>query len=177
MINLERVFQRFCQYDLRMKPRKRSLFKTQKISRWGVQILSESIKAVTEWPDLKSMKYVERFKGLTNYHRDFTKHYSDLAEPLLRILRNNEFQWSEEELHSFHSLKEALQLRLSWATPQPRMLSSWMQMHPILRGYGVASSPEWRRKSHWTWQLHPFKGSEEVCMTRKELLAVVRFIH
>ncbi|GFO25159.1 Pol polyprotein [Plakobranchus ocellatus] len=64
MINLERVFQRFHQYGLRMKPRKYSLFKTQVenlgrlVSRRGVQVLPESIKEVTEWPELKSVKDV-----------------------------------------------------------------------------------------------------------------------
>ncbi|GFO09507.1 Pol polyprotein [Plakobranchus ocellatus] len=46
--------------------------------------------------------------GLTNFHRLFIKDYSRVAEPLFRILRNNEFRWGEEEEQSFENLKKAL---------------------------------------------------------------------
>ncbi|GFO20023.1 retrovirus-related pol polyprotein from transposon 17.6 [Plakobranchus ocellatus] len=101
--NLRKVFERFRIYGLRLKPRKCSLFRREVeflgrlVSKNGIQILPESIAAVQKWPVSRTVKDIQRFMGLTNYHRLFIKDYSRVAEPLFRILRNNEFRWGEEE--------------------------------------------------------------------------------
>ena len=112
--NLRDVLERFRTYGLRLKPRKCSLFKTQVeflgrlVSHDGVQVLPESIKAVTEWPAPKSVKEVQRFIGLANYHRLFLKDFAKLAEPLFRIIRTKQFVWEDREETCFKSIKAAL---------------------------------------------------------------------
>ncbi|GFO14330.1 Pol polyprotein [Plakobranchus ocellatus] len=165
-----------------MKPRKCSLFKTQVeflgrlVSRQGVQVLPESIKAVTEWPVLKSVRDVQRFIGLTNYHRAFIKHYSELAEPLFRILRNHEFQWGEEELHSFHSLKEALTtapvLGIPTAT-DPFILDTDASDFAVGAELLQVQNGDEKVIGYGSFTLS--KNQRKYCTIRKEFLAVVRF--
>ena len=78
------------------------------VSKGGVRVSPESIRAVVEWPTLKSVKDVQKFIGLTNYHRSFIKGYSEMAEPLLGMLRSKQFQWGPSEPQSFQDLKFAL---------------------------------------------------------------------
>ena len=67
--NLRQVFGRFRQFGLRLKPRKCSLFKKEVeflgrlVSKEGVRVSPESIRAVVEWHTLKSVKDVQKFIG------------------------------------------------------------------------------------------------------------------
>ena len=105
--NLEGVFRRFRKYGLRMRPRKCSLFKKEVeflgrlVGRNGIQLVPESIRAVSQWPELKPVKDVHKFIGLTNYDRLFIKGYFSIAEPLFKIIQENEFHWTDPERASF----------------------------------------------------------------------------
>ncbi|GFW35690.1 retrovirus-related Pol polyprotein from transposon 297 [Trichonephila clavipes] len=66
-------------------------------------------KAVIDYPDLKNIKDVRRFLGLTGYFRKFLPSYSTIAKPLSDLLRKDSlFQFYAEQQTAFQKLKYLL---------------------------------------------------------------------
>ena len=74
---------RFKKYNLKLKPKKCSLFNSKTlflgriVSEEGVSINPENVEKVTKWPVPKSVKDVEKFLGFINYHRVHIKDYAN----------------------------------------------------------------------------------------------------
>ena len=72
--NLRDVFSRFRKYNLKLKPRKCTLFRTEvkvlgkMVTRDGISLDPNKVEAVKNWPIYKSVTEVESFLGFTNYH-------------------------------------------------------------------------------------------------------------
>jgi hypothetical protein len=56
------------------------------ISREGVKVDPEKIKAITEWPKPKNISKLKGFLGLTRYYQRFIKNYAHLTTPLSNLL-------------------------------------------------------------------------------------------
>ncbi|GFW98388.1 retrovirus-related Pol polyprotein from transposon 297 [Trichonephila clavipes] len=66
-------------------------------------------KAVINYPDLKNIKDVRRFLGLTGYFRKFLPSYSTIAKPLSDLLRKDSlFQFYAEQRTAFQKLRYLL---------------------------------------------------------------------
>ncbi|GFU92097.1 retrovirus-related Pol polyprotein from transposon 17.6 [Trichonephila clavipes] len=66
-------------------------------------------KAVINYPDLKNIKDVRRFLGLTGYFRKFLPSHSTIAKPLGDLLRKDSlFQFYAEQQTAFQKLKYLL---------------------------------------------------------------------
>ncbi|GFX93071.1 transposon Tf2-9 polyprotein [Trichonephila clavipes] len=66
-------------------------------------------KAVINYPDLKNIKDVRRFLGLTGYFRKFLPSYSTIAKPLSDLLRKDSlFQFYAEQQTAFQNIKYLL---------------------------------------------------------------------
>ncbi|GFV77912.1 hypothetical protein TNCV_661 [Trichonephila clavipes] len=66
-------------------------------------------KAVINYPDLKNIKDVRQFLGLTGYFRKFLPSYSTIAKPLSDLLRKDSpFQFYAEQQTAFQKLKYLL---------------------------------------------------------------------
>ncbi|GFX53263.1 retrovirus-related Pol polyprotein from transposon 297 [Trichonephila clavipes] len=66
-------------------------------------------KAVINYPDLKNIKDVRRFLGLTGYFRKFLPSYSTIEKPLSDLLRKDSlFQFYAEQQTAFQKLKYLL---------------------------------------------------------------------
>ncbi|CAF4360607.1 unnamed protein product [Rotaria sp. Silwood2] len=70
-------------------------------------------KAVTDFPQSRTIKDVQSFLGLTGYYRRFIKDYSKIAEPLIKQLRqlkerNYHLNWTPECTTAFETLKSKL---------------------------------------------------------------------
>lgn len=52
------------------------------ISKKGVEMDKEKIKAVLEWEEPRTLKALRGFLGLTGYYRHFVKDYGKTAKPL-----------------------------------------------------------------------------------------------
>ena len=76
--NLEIVLQRFEVHNLKLKPKKCSLFSMEvhflgrKVSRDGVSVTNDHVKSVLNWP-----RQVSKFTGFVNYHREFIQGLSE----------------------------------------------------------------------------------------------------
>ena len=115
LINLRKVFERFEQNNLKLKPKKCELFQIKVhylgkvVSREGVAIDPKKIEVVKEWPRPASMHDIQIFMGLVNYHRDFIKDLARLACPLYKLMSKKvEFIWTDECEDSFQALKGSL---------------------------------------------------------------------
>ena len=87
------------------------------VSYEGVKVDPNKIKALREWPILKTLKKLRGFLGLTSYYRKFVKNYGKIATPLMTLLKKESFSWTEEATEAFEKLKEAMCTTLLLATP------------------------------------------------------------
>ncbi len=101
LATLERVFQRFRNYQLKLKPRKCELFQRKVdflgrvVSRNGLEKGTDSDQLIHDWPIPRNTKEVERFLGLANYHRMFIKDYARMSSLCTRLRARNSSGWEE----------------------------------------------------------------------------------
>ena len=83
--NLVKVFQRMKSNNLKLKPRKCHLFKTEVeflgrlVSGEGLQIPKDKLDVICSWPRPNCKKDVEAFLGFMNYHREFIPNYAFIS--------------------------------------------------------------------------------------------------
>ena len=112
--NLDAALKRFRKFGLKLKPKKCIFFQKEVeflgrlISNDKLSVTDADIQSVALWPVPACSKDVERFMGLANYHRSFIKNFSQLADPLYRVVGKKKFQWTDEQQQAFDNLKEAL---------------------------------------------------------------------
>ena len=115
LANLRLTFERFRKYNLKLKPKKCSLFNTETlflgkiVSRDGVSVNPENIEKVKNWPVPGSVKDVEKFLGFLNYHREHIPGYAELTSTLYELTGSKAvFQWNDERQTVFENLKQKL---------------------------------------------------------------------
>ncbi len=180
--NLKDVLLRFRSYGLKLKPKKCVLFQREieflgrKVSSNTLTMTEQDIKVVCEWPKPACAKDLERFMGLTNYHRGFVPNFSELADPLYAVLGKRPFKWEQEQENAFNALKTAL--------TEPPVMSLPNQHDEFIldtdasdRAIGAellqVQNGEEKVIAYGSYSLTP--EQRRYCVTRKELLAVVRF--
>ncbi|GFW65620.1 transposon Tf2-9 polyprotein [Trichonephila clavipes] len=80
-------------------------------------------KAVINYPDLKNIKDVRRFLGLTGYFRKFLPSYSTIAKPLSDLLR-------KDSLFRFYAEQQTAFQKLKYLLSQQPILSTFNQNSP-----------------------------------------------
>ena len=66
------------------------------------------VTAITEWPELKTVKDVQSFLGFANFYQRFIEKYSQKATLLTNLTRKEQpFQWNKEHQQAFKAIKEA----------------------------------------------------------------------
>ena len=70
----------------------------------------DKVKAVREYPTLKSVKDVRSFLGLAPFYRRLVQNFAEVAKPLTILTRKNrEFTWGpEQQQQAFQSMKDKL---------------------------------------------------------------------
>ena len=115
--HLRLVFDKIRQHNIRLKLRK-CVFASYKVEYLGSIIQNDTIspnpskiQAVSEFPEPKTRKEVQRFLGLTGYFRNFIPSYTEIAHPLQKLtkwLASKSVTLDFDAKASFHKLKKAL---------------------------------------------------------------------
>ena len=86
------VFERFRQFNLKLKPSKCSFFQSKimylahHISQRGILPSRENVRAVQEFPMPETYMQVRTFCGLAGHYRRFIKGFTNIAHPLYDVL-------------------------------------------------------------------------------------------
>ncbi len=95
-LNLEK-----CEFDV-----EETTFLGYVISKRGLEMDKDKVKAVLDWPIPKNVKEIQSFIGLCNYYRIFIKDFAKIANPLHKLTRKNvPYIWSDEQQNAFDTLK------------------------------------------------------------------------
>ncbi|GBM66799.1 Transposon Ty3-I Gag-Pol polyprotein [Araneus ventricosus] len=182
--NLRKVFQRLQKANLKLSPKKCRFFQKEVtylghvISAEGVKTDPGKIKAVVDWPRPETVHDVRSFLGLCTYYRRFVKNFSTIARPLHKLTEaKSNFNWTEECEKSFNSLKQAL--TSSPILTYPRTDKDFiLDTDASNEGIGAVLSQnignEERVIAYFSKSLG--KPERNYCVTRKELLAIVKSI-
>ncbi|GBM68306.1 Transposon Ty3-I Gag-Pol polyprotein [Araneus ventricosus] len=182
--NLRKVFQRLQKANLKLSPKKCRFFQKEVtylghvISAEGVKTDPGKIKAVVDWPRPDKIHDLRSFLGLCTYYRRFVKNFSTIARPLHKLTEaKSNFNWTDECEKSFNSLKQAL-------TSSPILTYPRTDKEFILdtdasnEGIGAVLSQNTGNEERVIAYFSKSLGKPErnYCVTRKELLAIVKSI-
>ncbi|KAG7585679.1 Integrase catalytic core [Arabidopsis thaliana x Arabidopsis arenosa] len=80
-----------------------------KISEKGIEVDKGKIEVMMQLQPPKTVKDIRSFLGHAGFYRRFIKDFSKIARPLTRLLcKEAEFEFDEDCLKAFHTIKEAL---------------------------------------------------------------------
>ncbi|GBM51458.1 Retrovirus-related Pol polyprotein from transposon 297 [Araneus ventricosus] len=141
----------------------------------GVKTDPEKTKAVVDWP--KIVHDLRSFLGLCTYYRRFVRNFSAIARPLHKLTDSRpNFNWTEECEKSFNSLKQAL--ITSPVLTYPRTDKEFiLDTDASNEGIGAVLSQKIGNEECVIAYFSKSLGKpERNCVTRKELLAIVKSI-
>ncbi|GBN31768.1 Retrovirus-related Pol polyprotein from transposon 297 [Araneus ventricosus] len=182
--NIRKIFQRLQKANLKLSPKTCRFFRKEVsylghiISSDGVKTGPEKTKAVVDWPRPEIVHDLRSFLGLCTYYRRFVRNFSAIARPLHKLseARSN-FNWTEECEKSFNSLKQAL--ITSPVLTYPRTGNEFiLDTDASNEGIGAALSQKIGNEDCVIAYFSKSLGKPErnYCVTRKELLAIVKSI-
>lgn len=115
VFDLEEVFTRFAEANLKFKPKKCFFFGSavaylgHVVTEDGISPDPEKMEAVARFPAPRNLPELQSFLGLTSYFRKFIPNYSITAAPLRKLLKKDTpFHWDAEQEEAFQALKTAL---------------------------------------------------------------------
>lgn len=126
---------------------KRVLFLGHVTSEVGVQQDPDKTKALTSLPPPKDVAGVRRILGMAGYYRRFVPRFSEIVEPITRLLRKDtRFHWNSEQVNALDKLFESLKKNL--------ILSHYNHLDPIMlktdaRKLGIAGMLFQKQSDEW----------------------------
>lgn len=182
--SLRRVLQRIAAAGLKLHPnkchfmRREVAFLGHKLGSHGISTMEDKVQAVRDWPPPVNTTQLKSFLGLASYYRRFVRGFSCVAAPLFCLLqRDRKFNWTEACRTAFESLQRALTEAPVLAPPDPG-LPFFLDTDASNVGMGgvlsqVGSEGE-RVVAYFSKTFN--KAERRYCVTRRELLAVVKAI-
>lgn len=79
-----------------------------KLSKDGVKLTEDRVKAILSMNAPDNMKILKSFLGKVNFLNSFLPRLSDVAAPLWKIARSENFEWNDEQQISFEKVKELI---------------------------------------------------------------------
>lgn len=180
--NLRKVFQRFRENHLKIKPKKCQLFQTEviflgrKVTPKGITVDPSKVEAIKDWKVPTTTKELERFIGFINYHREFIPNISARCQNLFKLKGQKSFQWEDIHQAEFEDLKTALISPPVLGYPDPNaefILDTDASDTNIAAILYQVKDETMTVISYGSLMLSA--EQRNYCTTRKELLAVVRF--
>lgn len=112
---LREILERLANHNLKIQPdkceflRREVMYLGHKISESGVRPDPEKVKAVANFPVLKSRTDIQSFLGLAGYYRRFIENFSKIIKPLTSLLKKGvEFNWTSIQQVAFECIKSKL---------------------------------------------------------------------
>ena len=138
------------------------------------------ITGVAEWPAPTSKKEVQSFLGFTNFYRQFIRDFSDHAQPLFDLTRNNvQFHWGTAEQSVFDGLKQSVTSAPILVSPNNALPfrieadSSDFVTGAVLSQLSVEDD-KWHPVTYLSKVLSPVEQNYEI--HDKEMLAIIRVL-
>ena len=184
--NLVQVFERLRASGLKLKPSKCAFFQKEVqylghiISRDGIAPDPERTAKVAKWPVPTSKKEVQQFIGFANYYRRFIKDFAQHAKPLHRLTeQTSPFKWTDTCQDSFSELRKRLCTTPVLAYPdfsRPFILDT--DASDVAIGGVLSQCDDNGRERVIAYGSRLLtKPERRYCVTRRQLLAVVTFVH
>ncbi|GFQ68914.1 retrovirus-related Pol polyprotein from transposon opus [Trichonephila clavata] len=148
------------------------------ISAEGVRTDPRKVAAVKEWSQPRNVHELRSFLGICTYYRGFVKGFSLIARPLHRLTEHRRpFVWTEECEVAFTSLKEALTSApiLSYPDPDKQFILDTDASHANV-GAVLSQEIDGQERVIAYWSKCLSKPERNYCVTRKELLAIVKAV-
>ena len=184
LANLETIFKRLRDANLKLKPSKCNLFQEEVeflghiVSRKGIRCCPKKLEAVRDWPVPKTRRQVRQFLGFAGYYRRFIRSYSQIAVPLTNLTKENvKYVWTEKCENAFKRLKEALISSEVLAFPKPNneyILDTDASNFAIGAVLSQVHDGVERPIAYASKTLS--SSQQNYCTTMRELLAVVVFV-
>ena len=180
--NLREVFGRFRAANLKLNRKKCELFRQKVlylghiVTQEGISTEPSKVEAVISWPTPMNKRELRGFLGLCSYYRKFIKSFSDVAGPLYKLIeKETVFAWTEQCKEAFDELKRRLTTAPVLAYPIASGKFT-LDTDASEKGIGAVLSQEQngqeRVVAYFSRSLN--RRERNYCVTRKELLAVVR---
>ncbi len=186
---LEEIFKRMMGVGLTLRPDKISIladeltFLGHTIKKGGeLKIMDSKVSAVQDWPRCRTVTEVRSFLGFTSFLRKFVKSYSQMAVPLIELVKKDRLvdgDWTEKVEAAFQGLKKAVTEAPCLAIPDPKGGEFHLFCDASGQGLGFVLAQEWENNGKKV--LKPciygsrlFRGAEvRYSIPEKEILAAV----
>ena len=147
------------------------------VSKKGLQIDENRIKAIQALPAPTTVKKLQKFIGVMNYNRIFLKGFAEMAAPLYNLLRKGvKFEWTKECQDSFQNLKAALLKEVILAVPDisDKNQSYHVTVDSSKTGQGATLSQmiNGKRRVIAYWSRAVPKHQQKMGATKLELIAL-----
>ena len=179
--HLKTVFEEFRKHRLVINGKKSEFFMEEIhflghiISKDGVRMDPAKIKAIQEWPDLKTVHKVRSFIGLCSYYRRYIRQFALIASTLHDLTKKGvKFRWTQKEIDAFNKLKQKL-------TTGPVLILSDLQKSFVVRcdasgsSIGAVLEQDGHVIAYESRRLRPEEQSANIY--EKELFAILHALH
>ncbi|KAG7489138.1 Retrovirus-related Pol poly from transposon 297 [Solea senegalensis] len=181
---LRRVLERIRAAGLKLHPDKCHFMKREvsflghRVTGEGISTMADKVGMVRNWPTPANRRQLKSFIGLASYYRRFVQGFATIAAPLHWLLeKDRSYGWTEACQAAFQHLQRALCEAPVLAPPSPS-LAFVLDTDASSEGVGGVLSQVWpegeRVVAYFSKALE--KPERNYCVTRRELLAVLRSV-
>ena len=171
---------------MKLKPSKchlcqqKAVFLGHVVSSEGIAMDPSKTEVIAKWPTPQNKKDVQWFLGLANYYRRFIRNFATIAKPLQRLTEKNApFSWTISCQKAFDELRTCLVSSPVLSYPDYSKCF-FLDTDASDTGIGAVLSQVRDDGSECViaYASRSLSRQEQrYCVTRKELLAVVDFMH
>ena len=189
VLNLSSIFDALLKAGVKLSPnkcfflRKELKFLGHVINAKGIQTDPEKTSKIKEWPIPQSNKELHSFMGLANYYRSFIKDYANVVNPLEKLLnktkeKSSKWVWEEDHNIAFETIKMLLTSAPVLGYPKKECIFILDTDASHNATGAVLSQIQNGKEVVIEYASHTFsKHEKQYCITRKELLAVYRYVN
>ena len=127
-IHLRKVLERLRKHRILLQISKCIIAKTEvvylghTISHGKTYPMSNKVKAIQNWPDLKDVPDVRAFLGLLRFYARYIEKFADMVEPLQNLIKQDTvWRWGKAEQLAFAQCKVALTSKPVLQIPDPSL--------------------------------------------------------